>query len=152
MQQKPIWMPFLIIGISITLLISSCGKTTKNHRVQGEFNYTNNLDRAISIFISGNVNNENIDTIFLMPKGKIKLTTDGETHEKYTEPEYYLPAISGDTTKIVIHDTLCYAEYNRNGAVLQNIQSYTYTKRGDRDYVFYYSFDSSLLKLASKCK
>lgn len=151
MQQNQTWIHFLTIGIS-GLLIASCGKTTTDYRVKGEFNYTNNLDKAVRIYIIGNGNNENIDSIFLPPKGQIKLTTDGDTYEKTASPENYLPAISGDTTKIVFDDTLCYVEYNRKGAILQNIKSYTYTKRGDRDYVFYYSIDSSLLKLATKCK
>ena len=150
MQQNQTYIHFLTIGIS-SLLIASCGKSITDYRVKGEFNYTNNLDKAVRIYISGNGNNENIDSIILLPKGQIKLTTDGETIEKVASPENYLPAMSGDTTKIVFDDTLCYAEYNRKGAILQNIKSYTYTKRGDRDYVFYYTIDSNLQKMAKKC-
>lgn len=151
MQQNQIWMPFLTIGIS-SLLIASCGKTITDYRVKGEFRYINYLNDTVTIKIYGRINGATFDEFKIAPKDSVMLTTDGETIEKTASPENYLPAISGDTTKLVFDDTLCYVEYNRKGAILQNIKSYTYTKRGDRDYVFYYSIDSSLLKLATKCK
>jgi hypothetical protein len=110
------------------------------------------MNDSVKIKIFGRINGAILDEFIVAPKDSIILTTDGDTHEKVAYPEYYLPAISGDTTKIVFDDTLCYVEYNRKGAILQNIKSYTYTKRGDRDYVFYFTIDSTLLKLATKCQ
>lgn len=141
-------MLFLTSGIN--LLLSSCGKTTVEYRVKGEFRYSNGTTRTARIIVRGTMEGAPLKEYQLPPGDTLTLYTEGETHKQTAAPQNYRPAVSGDTTTLVWSDTLCYSEYGHNGPVLQNINAYTAQKRGDRDYVFYYPIDN-LLPSATPC-
>jgi hypothetical protein len=141
-------------GIVLLLLLiaigSSCGKTRKSYVVKGEFRYYNKMDDTIQVLLYHGLNTV-FQSIYVSPHDSLVLHTDGEDYKTVADPMGYRPGISADTTTIVFNDTLCYSEYHHNGPILHNISSYTYEKRGERDYVFFYDIDTSLLSLAVRC-
>lgn len=134
--------------VSFILLIS-CGKTTVDYHVKGEFVYYNRLSVPVQVRIRAGLNKAKEDHT-IAPGASLSLYTDG-MGSKVADPKGYVPGIVGDTTVIQFNDTLCYGEYNSRGPILHSINSYTYEKRGDADYVFYFDIDSNLVKKARRC-
>ena len=148
MDLKSTWKLFLTIAFSIMMI--SCHKPEKEYLVIGEFRYLNATDEIVSIKIVYGFN-QVLPFYSILPHDTLIITTSGETGSKLADPLDYRPGISGDTTTIVFRDTLCYREYHQAGPILQNIKSYSWQKRSDRDYVFFFKIDSSLLNKATKC-
>lgn len=142
-------MLYMISGIN--LLLPSCSKKSVEYRVKGEFRYGNNTSREVRIIIRGAMNGAPFREYSVSAGDTLTLFTEGETHQQTASPQEYRPAISGDTTTVIWDDTLCYSEYNHTGPTLQNINAYTAQRRGDRDYLFYYSIGNNLLNAATKC-
>lgn len=146
-------MLMLTIALTGTVcLLDACGKTRTSYIVRGKFNYINHTKENLRIMVRGQmVSGSTLQQFEIKSNDTLTLLTEGETDFLTADPEGYVPAISGDTTTIVIADTLCYKEYNRKGVKLQNIKAYTYQKVSDRSYIFNYELDSSIVKLASQC-
>lgn len=142
-----------VIAVLFNLLLSSCGKTMTSYVVRGEFHYINQTQRNLKILVYGQmINGSTLQTYNLQANDSLILYTNGETDAKTADPFGYLPAISGDTTILVIDDTLCYKEFSYSGPELQNIGTYINHKRGPRDYVFYYRIDSNIVARARRCQ
>jgi hypothetical protein len=149
MQQKAIYQVCLAIGIS--LMSFTCAKTTIDYNVLGEFQYKNNMNKPITLKIINGYHAAFAQHI-IQPNDVLILKTSENSHNKQANPLYFKPGASGDTTTVFFNDTLCYSEYHYNGLLLQNINTYTYEKRGDRDYIFRFNIDSTLFNLAVTCK
>lgn len=149
MQPKVIYR--LCIAIGINFLVCSCTKKRVDYTLKGEFRYINNLPDTIQVKIR-NGYFKAMDAYTILPYSVLVLNTDGDHPRKTAVPGDYRPAIGGDTTTIRFNDTLCYSEYHFSGNTLQHIGSYTYDVRGDRDYLFYFTIDSALVKRAGKCQ
>jgi hypothetical protein len=149
MQAKAMYRLCIIIGISI--IAYSCSKKRVEYILKGEFRYTNNLADTVHVKIR-NGYFKAMDVYEILPYTALVLNTSGDYHQKKAEPDVYRPAIGGDTTTLYFNDTLCYSEYFYSGNTLHNIGSYAYDRRGDRDYVFYFTIDSALVKRAVKCR
>lgn len=139
----------LIAGIN--LLSISCGKTTKDNYAKGNFYYTNNFSKDITIRVV-NISGQSVKTYKILSKQTFMTFSGGITSDKEANPLAFKPAIGGDTTTIFLTDSLCYSEYYRSGPILNNISSYRIEKVSALEYNFYYTIDSSLLILATKCK
>jgi hypothetical protein len=137
-------------ALSAILLMISCGKQHTSYVVKGEFRYYNLLTETVDIYIKDGYNGV-VDSYEVKPNDSLVLFTSGESDRTVAEAKGYRPAISGDTTRLIFNDSLCYEEHHFEGQVIQNIASYNSLKRGDRDYLFFFNIDSSLLKLAAKC-
>ena len=134
-------------------LLSACGKTRSSYIVRGDFNYINETGKDIILRVRGQmVNGSTLQTFSLLSNDTLMLHLEGETDFEDAEPFGYVPPLSGDTTTVQTSDTLCYREYNRTGALIQNIRAYSYTKLGRREYRFYYTIDSNLTMLATRCQ
>ncbi len=149
MQAKAIYRLCIIIGISA--IVHSCGKKRVDYTLKGEFRYFNNLADTVHVKIR-NGYFKAMDSYVILPYTALVLNTSGDYHQKKAGPDIYRPAIGGDTTTLYFNDTLCYSEYFYGGNTLHNIESYTYDGRGDRDYVFYFTIDSALVKRAGRCQ
>jgi hypothetical protein len=149
MQQKTIWKHFLIFGFSGCFF--SCGKTITEYVVKGEFYYINITNQVVKVRIVDGFDKA-LSNYSILPNDSLILTTSGDTHSKTSDPSGYKPGISGDTTTLIFKDSLCYSEYHFTGPILQNIDSYSYQKRGDRDYVFFFKIDTSLLNKTTRCQ
>lgn len=143
----------ICIGLlAIGSIAQSCGKTRTSYIVRGEFNYINKTDKNLQIVFYGpNTDAGVAEKHSIKPNDTLKLATRGETDFLTADPDGYLPAVSGDTTILIVSDTLCYHEYFHKGNNLQNIRSYNYRKIADREYKFYYTLDTPLTDLATKC-
>ncbi len=148
MQLKVIYRLCILFGIS--LLTFSCSKKRVDYTLDGEFRYINNLPDTVHIRIRNGLY-KTTDAYTILPYTVLALNTSGDHNRKTAEPNAYRPAISGDTTTLYFNDTLCYSEYHYSGNTLQNIESYSYDRRGDRDYLFYFTIDSALVKRAGRC-
>lgn len=151
MQPKAIYRLCILIGISIIAHSCSCSKKRIDYTLRGEFRYTNNLTDTVHVKIR-NGYFKTMDAYTILPHAVLVLNTSGDYHQKKAGPDAYRPAIGGDTTTLYFNDTLCYSEYFYSGNTLHNIGSYSYNQHGDRDYVFYFTIDSALVKRAVKCK
>lgn len=148
MQPKVTYRLYLIFGIS--LIAFSCIKKRIDYTLEGEFRYINNLPDTVRVRIRNGLY-KTTDAYTILPYTVLTLNTSGDYNRKTAEPKAYRPAIGGDTTTLYFSDTLCYSEYHDSGNTLQNIESYSYDRRGDRDYLFYFTIDSTLVKRAGKC-
>ncbi len=138
--------------LTIGYIAQSCGKTRSSYIVRGEFNYINKTDKNLQILFYGPNSDVGVaEKHNIEPNDTLKLATQGETDFLTADPEGYLPAVSGDTTILIVYDTLCYSEYFHKGSKLQNIRSYNYVKIADREYKFYYTLDTAITNLATKC-
>lgn len=141
----------IILLLLMSLSFFSC-RTIKSYAVRGEFRYYNRIDDTIRVYLKQGLNKA-FEYHIVPGKDSLVLFTTGETDmEKPADPKGYLPAICSDTTTIRFNDSLCYSEYNKTGSLLHNISSYSYYRKGDRDYLFYFNIDSTLLKRANKCQ
>lgn len=131
-----------------SLLFAACGKTIIEYLVKSEFRYINKTSHPIKINIYGNISGSPFNSYDVAPNDSLVLVDSDQTHEQEAQPEYYVPLLQGDSVEIIIFDTLYYTEYKEK-AILNNINSYEYYKRGVRDYVFTYNIDSVILKLAT---
>lgn len=141
-----------IIAVLFHLLLSSCGKTMNSYVVRGEFHYINQTQRNLKIVVYGQmINGSTLQTYNLQANDSLVLYTEGETDAETADPFGYVPAISGDTTILMIDDTLCYKEFNYRGPELQKIGTYINHKRGPRDYIFRCRIDSNIVARAGRC-
>lgn len=142
-----------VIAVLLHLLLSSCGKTMSSYVIRGEFHYINQTQGNLKILVYGQmINGSTLQTYDLQSNDSLVLYTEGETDAATADPFGYVPVISGDTTILVIDDTLCYKEFNYSGPELQNIGTYLHYKRGPRDYVFRYRIDSNMIARAGRCQ
>ena len=148
---------FSFIHYTLVLLIvagisCSCGKTRRSYKVSGEFRYYNQFGNTVRITVRSGLTKA-LETYAVAVGDSLVLSTTGETDQKNEEvnPQGYAPALLADTTTVRFNDSVCYNEYNKNGAVLHNIASYTYRKRADKDYIFFFTIDSSLYKQGGTC-
>lgn len=108
----------------------------KHYAVRGEFRYYNLLQGPIIIKLHQGMQ-QLYATYNIQPSDFISISTTGQTYLKEpVDPKFYKPALLADTTVIQFNDTLCYIEYNNSGSIVENINSYTYERRSDRDYYF----------------
>lgn len=143
-------LPVSILFIAACLVLAGC-KTRTSYRVDGEFIYYNRTGMLIHIFLPRGAGPRNAFNMY--PGDSIVVLTQGETDIKGpVDPKGYLPALSSDTTTIEFDHTQCYKEYNRQGAFIHNIDKYTYKKKDDMSYTFYFDIDSSLYLLSEPCK
>ncbi|MBZ0099538.1 MAG: hypothetical protein K8F30_10655 [Taibaiella sp.] len=140
-----------ILLLLIVIASCSCGKTRRSYKVSGEFRYYNRLDDTIRVVIKLGLNKA--FESYIVPAGdSVVITTVGETDlEGPVDPKGYAPGILADTTSVIFNDTLCYNEYHKSGTMLHDIDSYTYLKRGDKDYLFFFNIDSNLYRMAGAC-
>lgn len=118
-----------------TLFLIACGKTQVDYAVKGEFIYYNRLNSPVEVHIKGGLKKAQEDHT-VAPGSSITFYTD-DIGPKVADPKGYLPGISPDTTILQFNDSLCYAEYNHRGSKLNDINNYTYKKRGDADYLLF---------------
>ena len=134
MQWKTICRLLLISGMSATLV--SCGKTITDYAVWGEFHYINKTPLSITIKVKGAINGATSVQHIILPNDSIVLKTSGITTQKTATPNGYLPPLTADSLTVIFKDTLCYKEYDKSGPILQNIDSYTYQKKGRKGLCF----------------
>lgn len=138
------------ILFTIALLAASCGKTRIDYSNKGEFRYYNRTAGPIAITIRHGIERGPFEYHTIAVGDSLILLTN-TIGPKVADPTKYTPGITADTTTIEFNDTLCYSEYDYHGPVLHNISTHTFKKRGDADYIFYFTIDSSLQNKAKKC-
>lgn len=143
-----------LLGHTVTILLCiiaySCS-TRKHYAVKGEFRYLNALQQPVTIRLHQGMN-QRYATYNIQPGETVAISTMGDTYlNEPADPQSYVPALIADTTVLQLNDTLCYTEYKGSGQILHNINSYTHERRGDKDYIFYFTIDSTINNLGTKC-
>lgn len=148
MQHLRTSLLYILIGTS--LMTASCNKADISYRVVGEFRMYNRLPNPVVITLVNYIEG-NYKQVEIVPGDSLVVTYTGSSGFEDIDPRLYRPGLDADTTIIRFNDSLCYGEYQDMGLIMHNIDSYTYQKRGRRNYLFFFNIDSSLLHLATKC-
>jgi hypothetical protein len=138
-----------ITFLSLCLFLVSC-RTRVDHSMKGEFRYYNRTSNTIDVSLKGGI--IKAFDAYTIASGDSFVLFTSDIGPEVVDPKDYRPGILADTTTIMFNDTLCYSEYDKAGNILHNIDRYTYVKKGNNYYIFFFSIDSNLFKLAKSCR
>lgn len=144
MEQKNIWMRFLIIGglISISLLLNSC---TKDYEQTAEFVIINNTDCKISF-------DERLKGYNLLPKQLYKSIEVMYGNKNINENSYRSPLYMAGPITIAFNNNKCLVlqTIDSEHSIL-NIKNFVAEKNGSRSYKFTYIFTEADYNRATTC-
>ncbi len=144
MKLKITWMPYLIIGTSIILLLNSCTSGETEYIVKANYIYINNTNHIIEVLNSKTIN----------PNETLQITFEGEGEKNTTETNYVPPFESGSVIKY--NTSKCYI-IKPNGLGFgrgegpAGIQNYEWRKISERYYEFTYHFTEVEYNKAENC-
>ena len=167
MQQKTIWMRYLIIGISLMSLfsVSRCKTNPVEPTIlTSNFVYINNTTESIDMSIYDRdlsfYREELVFSIFkIQSKDSVKFQMKGEGEGIFP---FYLPdvgSISGDSA-VISNGDKCIINYTKfkgirdgNGVFhLANYDNYSTELINEPNPTFYYTFDTEDFDKASNCE
>lgn len=145
MKMKIIWMPYIIIGTSIILLLNSCTLGETEYIVKANYIYINDTNRTIQLISSETIN----------PKETFKITIKGDGGKNVTATSYVPPypfregsIIKYDNIKCEFLDSGLKAGKGEGPAGIQN---YEWKKISERYYEFTYHFTEAEYNQAENC-
>lgn len=151
MQQKTIYKLFLIFGISIlySFLFISCGRTTIDYLVIGEFYYINKTGGDVDIYRLPSERATTVEHYLIKNNDSLyySYTTEGS---KNMSPNDFAPGLQADSLTIVFFDTLCITYSNREGYFF-DLNNYENQKVKDNHYIFRFTFTPEIVAMAQPC-
>ena len=150
MQLKITWMPYLIIGISIslTLLVNSC-KNRVDYTVKSKWIYINETEHFISY------SHDTLNYVeFNIKPFSTKIYEEIGDGDKNTTVESFISPLR---PYIIFYgkflcDTLTFGPGIREGEGPAGMSNYTSTKLGKNDFEFTYRFTNKDVEKADTCK
>lgn len=142
MEQKIMWMRYLLFGISaIIIFFSFSCERTKDYSVKSKWIFINETNHEITFEPLGfwdkfNVS-ENDTTIYI---------EDGEG-SKTVSIEDFVPPINAQV--VIINEIICDTALAHK---LHDINSYSGVKNAERDFQFTFRFTDSNMNLKDTCK
>ena len=143
-------MLFSIIGISHSLLLSSCGETQTEYRLDVVFVFVNETDRSISFSVSDPGINPK-DSILLLPGSRDTIQYIASGSFENPNPNTCCNGLLGDIIgefgkSIVFDDSTCQLE-----SILY-IENYMAEEIEDRFFSYTFSFSNDVLNDLKNCR
>ena len=152
MLQKVICGHYLLIGISLLTVLSSCGEQV-DYRVRAEWIYVNETPNNVEILGVDRTDRQSFTAI--APGDSIVISQDIEGSETVTE-ESYVPILVGYTIRYA--DTLCRGYSPMRGFAASEGEgpfatiNYESEKLAERYYEFTYKFTEEEFSEAGNCQ
>lgn len=160
MEQRTIWMRFLLIGISLSSLISGCGKEDIEYVMTVDLVYSNQTDSLIGFEILENISSSTITEIELEPfSSSSTFSYEYEGVSRVIEPEsccddflsnvYTSRGLEGESKTITLNDTLCVTHLNEKSVLISN---YSHEEISNRHFRYSYVFTENDFENAEPCE
>jgi hypothetical protein len=152
-------MLFLIIGISVTILLTSCAKEDVEFGMKVDLVYENQTDSLVKFEILEDIGSNKTTTVELFPYSISEIFSyEYDGVQKHVEPEnccdsflenvYSSLEFDGVSKKIILNDTLCITHYNNKSTLIENYNSMIIA---DRHFRYSYLFTRKDFVNAVKC-
>jgi len=142
MEQKTIWMRYLIIGV--ISIFASCTKITE-YVVKADYIYINETNHIIELLSSETIK----------PNDTLKITFEGDGGKNITETSYVPQYPFGEGSTIKYDNLKC--DFLNSGLKVgqgegpSGIQNYEWKKISERYYEFTYHFTEEEYNQAEDC-
>ena len=159
MEQKTIWIRYLIIGISIVILTSlkSCSSKQIEYKLDADIIYKNESNHPIRYYQYDSENNQRIFVFELDANSDktIEIRESGGNKNQTTDNccQGLLEGFQGDDSILIDYDNndKCLVYTNGQGSTTGNILAYTSRIISERYYEFTYRFTEAEYNQAEDC-